>query len=48
MCRRAFRLDTLLERRAALPSRSRFWDVADEHHFFRRERFAEMGGERVF
>jgi len=27
---------------------SRLWDVADKNHFTRRERFAEMGGERVF
>jgi len=27
---------------------SRLWDVADEHDFFWRERFAELGGERVF
>jgi hypothetical protein len=27
---------------------SRFWYVADENDLPRRERFAEMGGERVF
>ena len=27
---------------------SRFWYVADENHLARRERFAEMGGERAF
>jgi len=25
-----------------------FWYVADEHDFFWRERFAKLGGERVF